>query len=53
MDTCSLILRVLLVIPLYRVSQEESSIFWGGHSIGYSQQKCVYVHVSYFERFPR
>jgi hypothetical protein len=25
----------------------------GGHSIGYSKQKSVYVHVSYSERFPR
>jgi hypothetical protein len=25
----------------------------GGHSIGYSEQKIVYVHVSYSERFPR
>jgi hypothetical protein len=25
----------------------------GGHSIGHSKQKCVYVHVSYSERFPR
>jgi hypothetical protein len=26
---------------------------FGGHSIGYSKQKSVYVHVSYSERFPR
>jgi hypothetical protein len=25
----------------------------GGHSIGHSKQKGVYVHVSYSERFPR
>jgi hypothetical protein len=25
----------------------------GGHSIGHSEQKIVYVHVSYSERFPR
>jgi hypothetical protein len=25
----------------------------GGRSIGYSEQKIVYVHVSYSERFPR
>jgi hypothetical protein len=25
----------------------------GGHSIGNSKQKIVYVHVSYSERFPR
>ena len=25
----------------------------GGHSIGYSKQKCLYEHVSYSERFPR
>jgi hypothetical protein len=25
----------------------------GDHSIGYSKQKSVYVHVSYSERFPR
>jgi hypothetical protein len=25
----------------------------GGHSIGHSNQKSVYVHVSYSERFPR
>jgi hypothetical protein len=25
----------------------------GGHSIGHSKQKAVYVHVSYSERFPR
>jgi hypothetical protein len=25
----------------------------GGHSIGHSKQKSVYVHVSYPERFPR
>jgi hypothetical protein len=25
----------------------------GGHSIGHSKQKNVYVHVSYSERFPR
>ena len=25
----------------------------GGHSIGHSKQKSVYVHVSYSERFPR
>jgi hypothetical protein len=25
----------------------------GGHGIGHSKQKCVYVHVSYSERFPR
>jgi hypothetical protein len=24
----------------------------GGHNIGYSKQKSVYVHVSYSERFP-
>jgi hypothetical protein len=24
----------------------------GGHSIGHSKQKSVYVHVSYSERFP-
>jgi hypothetical protein len=25
----------------------------GGHSIGHSKQKSVYVHVSYSERSPR
>jgi hypothetical protein len=25
----------------------------GGHSIGHSKQKSVYVHVSYSEKFPR
>jgi hypothetical protein len=25
----------------------------GGHSIGHSKQKSVYVHVSYSELFPR
>ena len=25
----------------------------GGHTIGHSEQKTVYVHVSYSERFPR
>jgi hypothetical protein len=25
----------------------------GGHNIGHSKQKSVYVHVSHFERFPR
>jgi hypothetical protein len=25
----------------------------GGHSIGHSKQKNIYVHVSYSERFPR
>jgi hypothetical protein len=25
----------------------------GGHSIGHSKQKSVYVHMSYSERFPR
>jgi hypothetical protein len=25
----------------------------GGHSIGYSKQKIIYVYVSYSERFPR
>jgi hypothetical protein len=25
----------------------------GGHSIGHSKQKSVYVHVSYSKRFPR
>jgi hypothetical protein len=25
----------------------------GGHSIGHSKQKIIYVHVSYSERFPR
>jgi hypothetical protein len=25
----------------------------GGHSIGHSKQKRVYVNVFYFERFPR
>jgi hypothetical protein len=25
----------------------------GGHSIGHSKQKSVYVHVSHSERFPR
>jgi hypothetical protein len=25
----------------------------GGHSIGHSKQKIVYVRVSYSERFPR
>jgi hypothetical protein len=25
----------------------------GGHSIGHSKQKIVYIHVSYSERFPR
>jgi hypothetical protein len=25
----------------------------GGHSIGHSKQKVVYIHVSYSERFPR
>jgi hypothetical protein len=25
----------------------------GGHSIGHSKQKSVYVHVSYSEQFPR
>jgi hypothetical protein len=25
----------------------------GGHSVGHSEQKSVYVNVSYFERFPR
>jgi hypothetical protein len=25
----------------------------GGHSIGHSKQKIVYVHVSYSERFPK
>jgi hypothetical protein len=25
----------------------------GGHSIGHSKQKIIYIHVSYSERFPR
>jgi hypothetical protein len=25
----------------------------GGHSTDHSKQKCVHVHVSYSERFPR
>jgi hypothetical protein len=25
----------------------------GGHSSSHSKQKCVYIHVSYSERFPR
>jgi hypothetical protein len=25
----------------------------GGHSIGHSKQKSVYVHLSYSEQFPR
>jgi hypothetical protein len=25
----------------------------GGYSMDYSKQKSVYVHVSYFERFPK
>jgi hypothetical protein len=25
----------------------------GGHNIGHSKQKIVYVHMSYSERFPR
>jgi hypothetical protein len=25
----------------------------GGHSIGHSKQKIVYVHIPYSERFPR
>jgi hypothetical protein len=28
-------------------------IILGGHSIGHSKEKSVYVHVSYSERFPR
>jgi hypothetical protein len=25
----------------------------GGHNIGHSKQKIIYVHVSYSEQFPR
>jgi len=38
---------------LYRVSQEERSIFWDVKSIGHSKQKTLYEHVSYSERFLR
>jgi hypothetical protein len=47
-------LMTLSVLRLYRVSQEERSVFW--QVIGLvilSKQKSVYVHVSYNEWFPR
>jgi hypothetical protein len=37
----------MLDVPEGKVS------FLGGQNIGYSKQKCVYVHVPYSERFPR
>jgi len=33
--------------------QGEKVNILGGHSIGHSKQKCLYEHVSYYERFPR
>jgi hypothetical protein len=33
--------------------QGEKVNILGGHSVGHSKQRSVYVHVSYSERFPR
>jgi hypothetical protein len=44
MDYCSLILRVLLVTPLYRMSQEEMSIFWEA-TVSVIISKKVYMYM--------
>jgi hypothetical protein len=43
---------IIYVKLIYRVSQGERYIL-GGHSIGHSKPKIVYVHVSYSELFLR
>jgi hypothetical protein len=43
---------ILIVFIIQSVSDGKVNIL-GGHSIGHSKQKIVYVHVSYSERFLR
>jgi hypothetical protein len=33
------------VITIYRMFQEERSVFWGGPSIGHSKQNSIYICV--------
>jgi hypothetical protein len=40
-------------LNIYRVSQEERSVFWKVIVSVILSKKIVYVHVSYSERFPR
>jgi hypothetical protein len=49
MQSCS-----VLSACIYRVPQEERSVFWEVivSAILSKQKKNVYVHVSYLERFP-
>jgi hypothetical protein len=42
-----------IFLTVAQVSQEKRGNILGGHSIGHSKQKSVYVHVSYSEPFPR
>jgi hypothetical protein len=44
---------ILLFDFIYRMSQEERTIFWEVIVSVILSQKIVYVHVSYPERFPR
>jgi hypothetical protein len=59
---CLIIIIIIIILhhqaldPIARTIQgvlgEKVNIL-GGHSIGHSKQRSVYVHVSYSERFPR
>jgi hypothetical protein len=41
------VIRYIQGVPAAKVN------ILGGHSISHSKQQSVYVHVSYYERFPR
>jgi hypothetical protein len=51
-SVCFLLNFVKICAYIQDVSEENISIL-GGHNIGHSKQKSVYVHVSYSERFPK
>jgi hypothetical protein len=43
----------MTIFIIYKVSQEERSIFWEDIvSVILSKKNCVCIHVSYSERFP-
>jgi hypothetical protein len=52
-DGCILFLIFGQFFFIYRVFQEEKFNILGDHNIDHSKQNCIYVHVSYSERFPR
>jgi len=51
LENCPPSLQILAV--QYTGVPEGNVNIMGGHTIGHSKQKSIYVHVSYSERFPR